>query len=635
MPILTCPILESVEHVFSPVVNQVTHRILQTLNVESIIGNNIFINADWSTHSATKDKVGNARVGMNVFNVEPQIQMNPTSQKWDVYSFEYTAAYGIGLNARDRSMPTYRDHANGIRTIELVSPVTISMNCELRIQSTPNAFSLPTMIFNQFENGAIPRYHDLHFDYPVPKPIVTVLFQIWKMDRSYGEPAGVSFMDYIRKHSYNQLWTVTKQRDQDEYELTVPCYNLKALAALEYSEDRPSGVMSEKLPIGYSIPFTYSVQFGLPNTLALIYPCVINNQLLPAECLNVDEQSRYNGVVEYARHGLTYETATNYYRFNEYKNLAYFQTPWYDDWVIKSDNTITNAGQEVIVIMHVLVDEVEGLYTAIDLKEDFDDKVHLDEYVKNLIRLEGREAVDLYAPVCISLFREDKALNPSHDFSIDENQVLHFKAADLYQHYRVVISVNVDIYKIRPKWYRLLLRAYGYLPDTLKRGIDQRLDSGDWAGFIADFRYSYRSVNFDWDSLGYFIGVDLLALINNRRAARNQVDYARDDDNYNDYYGVNGKLPWDYDLTQLHLGDIDYLKYSANSNYNGGIWVDVLIDPITGHTYYPGESTEGLEGLERKQIQLSPAVILGGANANYQNTRVNRTTFITRSAHKS
>ena len=637
MPTLTCPVSELVHHVYAPVVRQLAHRILKCLNMEQAIGNEIFISADWITHSATSDANDNPKVRKNRFMVEPQLQLNPTSQKWDVYSFEYTAAYGIGEVFKNRSMPIYRDPINDIKINELVSPVTITLNCELVIQQTELAFETPTKIFNQFENGAIYKYHDLSYDYPVPKLIISVLFKIWELDREYGKPANVSFMDYIKAKTYNQCWSIMKQRDTEEYELTVPCYNLKALATLEYSEDKPQGVMENKLPVGWSIPFTYTVQFGVPNTLALIYPCVINNQLVPDYMLNFDEQSRYNAIIEKARHGSTYENYTNYLKSNEHLPIPYLQTPWYDDWVLPQGNSLEKSGLIPFLIMHVLVDEDKGLYTTIDLNEPFDDKVSMSEVTKAFLHLEGREAVDRHSPYCVAVFRDDKELDPTRDYSIDTQMKVHFKAFDLYAHYRIVIAVVRSVTTVRPKWYRLLLRFFAVLPVECRDSIIRRIREQDWSYWIKDFLYAY---DLDWslDKSGYLSKL-LLDEVLKKRLASLQIERARG--NSPEYYGT-----WVDDLeaiiarlgidpSKFHVGDIDILRYTQNvgNGLNEDWGVFGKIDPLTGCIYYPGEELPGGVELEDYYITLSNSVTIEGLrHANNTSRRIDRATFITRSA---
>lgn len=69
MPVLSRAINEQQDHIFMPVISQLSHRILQSLEFEDVIGDQIYINTDWSTHSITSDSTGNADVAQNFFRL--------------------------------------------------------------------------------------------------------------------------------------------------------------------------------------------------------------------------------------------------------------------------------------------------------------------------------------------------------------------------------------------------------------------------------------------------------------------------------------------------------------------------------------------------------------------------------------
>ena len=473
MPVITRPISELTDHVFMPIVRQVSHRLLTTLGYAEVIGDQIYINADWSTHSDTSSN-DNANVGQTRFSVEANLQLNPTSQKWDCYTFHHTTAYGVSnINLHDKD-PIYADPRNRVHIQEMVSPATITMNCSLVLQSSELAFQTPQMIFNAFENGAVFTFVDLVFDYPVPKPIVSTLLQIWKMDRDYGRNAGISFEQYIKDRS-NQGWQVRKHRELDEYEIVVPVYDLKSLSTLEYSDDKPEGVMEDKLPVAWNIPFTFTLQFALPTLNIIKFPAVINNQLYPCQFLSPHNNQRFNGLPEY-HHGIADENYDKaYLRFHE---LSYWQSPWYDDWQPPINAPIRSYEQKIVLILGLTVEE-PSLENDIDLSGDFDEIIKLSPFVKEMLYQEGEDAKDMHAPYVVTLFKEDYQLHPN-DYNFDEELHLKFKATSLYARYHIVITVNSDIYNIRPKWFNLISNYYQFIPGDLRNSFLHRLFRGDW-----------------------------------------------------------------------------------------------------------------------------------------------------------
>ena len=69
MPLITCGILENVDHIFHPIVKQVAHRLVDSLNLTSVIGDGIYIDSDWSTHSKTSSLSKDAIVNAEQFRV--------------------------------------------------------------------------------------------------------------------------------------------------------------------------------------------------------------------------------------------------------------------------------------------------------------------------------------------------------------------------------------------------------------------------------------------------------------------------------------------------------------------------------------------------------------------------------------
>lgn len=477
MPLLTRPVSELTDHVFMPITRQVAHRLLSSLGYTDIIGDQIYINTDWSAHSVTSNANDNANTRQNRLSIEANLQLNPTSQKWDCYTFHHTAAYGINQLTLHNSDPIYSDINTQVEITELVAPVTIAMNCELVLDSSEYAFQTPQMIFNAHENGAVYSYTDLFFDYPVPKPIVSMLVQIWKMDRQFGYNAGVTFEQYVKIRS-NNGWQVHKHRELDEYEIVVPVYDLKTLCSLEYSEDRPSGVQENKLPVGWSIPFVYTIQFAIPTINILKYPVIINNQLMPDNCIITDQHIRHNTLDEH-HHGKADEGYAKYTNNpNKHRAADHFIYPWYDDWIVPTDSLLVRRHRSPVAIIDLTVEE-DSKVNTISLKDDFDEDFRLTPLIKEFLYQEDSNATDMYAPYSVSVFKNNTQLSQD-SITFDENLNLTFTADSKYAIYRIVISIATDIYRIRPRWYALLGKYYAYLATDLKQSMLHRLTHGDW-----------------------------------------------------------------------------------------------------------------------------------------------------------
>lgn len=477
MPIMTRPVSELTDHIFMPVVRQLAHRLLSSLGYSEIIGDQIYINTDWSAHSSIGTSDDNANVRQNRLSIETNLQLNPTSQKWDFYTFHHTTAYGIDQRTLHNSDPIYFDKRNQVEITQCVAPATIVMNCELVLESSEFAFQTPQMIFNHFETGSVFSFTDLFFDYPAPKPIVSMLLQFWEMDRDFGKPAGISFEEYIKIRT-NGGWQVRKHRDLKQYEIVIPVNDLKALCTLEYSEDRPSGIMENKLPVGWTIPFVYTIQFAIPTLNILRYPILINNQLLPENMIIVDNHQRFNTMVEY-HHGKADEAYHKGHNLPmQYHRGIANHYPWYDDWIVPTDSPLMMKSRVPVAVIALTVEEDTPI-NVIGLKDDFDEDFKLSPLVKEMLYQEEHHALDYYAPYQISVFKENRQLD-QESLYFDGDLTLKFKATNLYERYRIVISVAKDTYYVRPRWHKLLAKYFEYLPNNLKLSMIHRFLNGDW-----------------------------------------------------------------------------------------------------------------------------------------------------------
>ena len=567
MPVLARPTTELTDHVFFPIIRTVSHRLLEFFDYTEEIGDRIYINTDWSTHSKTDDIQKNAMLGQQAFRVDAQIRLNPTSQEWDCYTWHHTTAYGIGQRTLNDTQPVYLDKENRVRMVEMRSPVSIDLNCELILKSADLAYQTPQQIFNGHENGAIYHFNDFAFDYPVPKQIISVLYGLWKMDRIKGMPAGVDFCAYIGMHT-GQGWQVHKHREKNEYELVVPVYDLKALATLKYSDDRPQAQMQDRLPIGFTIPFIYTIQFAMPTICLLQYPVVYNNQLVPEIYLPRSPNQRDNRTHE--RHiGYADENFDRQYReLHRYPDLL--KTPDYDDWSTPGNNPAEKYRHMTVAIIHLLVDE-DTETTTINLNDPVDSEISFSETTLNILREQGAGSMDLDAIFTVQLFKDDYPLKPGDDWNIDSDLKLTFKPADLQSHYRVTVSVAEALQYINSKWYDLLKKYFAGLNNGLKYQIIDSIYSGKW------YNKAWRN---------YYLWVD--------------------PHNGDIYYRLDGK-------NRPYLG-----RYGRNYNANpvlGGLLANL------NDTTWPYVVDGGIR---------STNWIGGSGNANYTEARIFRTGIISR-----
>lgn len=479
MPLLSCAVTELTDHIFMPIIRQLSHRLLERLSLDKLIGDRIYIDTEWATHSRTSTLENDAIVENNAFRVEANLQMNPTSQKWEFYTFHHTTAYGISPRTLHDSQPVFCDTVNRIKVIQMISPVTIVMNCKLQLMSADLSFSAPQQIFNAWENGAVFDFNDLMYDYPIPRPILETLYGLWKLDRQYGEPGGISFAKYLAYYSNNTIQVHTNRDIPGEYEAVIPMNDLKTLATLEYSEDRPNGEMEGRLPTSWEIPFMYTVQFGMPTLNLLQFPILVDNQLVPAKYIpHYAKNERINRTPEF-HHGYADQ---KYDRRENHHFISSAKIPFYDDWKCPSNSAAVKNSHVEFAVMALQIDENEGLNTVIDFDADIDATYKLPPVVKEIMYQQGKYTTQPDSIITISLFREDKALIGGRDYTFDRDMKLRFKAMNTHSHYHAVLSIAGDIYNVNPDLWWMFAKYFNFLNDSIRSQVMQFINNGWWLG---------------------------------------------------------------------------------------------------------------------------------------------------------
>lgn len=381
------------------------------------------------------------------------------------------------MSFKNSTFPVYHDSVNNVSIVQSITPVTIVLNCELFLQAAELAFKTPQMIFNGHENGAIVHFNDLAYDYPVPEPIVSILHHLWKMDRDKGQPAGIDFVQYLNLHTASK-WTYHKNRRLNQYEVVIPCFDLKTLATLEYTEDKPQGVMQDKLPVAFGIPFQYTIQFGMPALNILSYPVVYNNQLVPDEMIPIDPNPRFNAMDE-SHHGIAdeaYEKGHNR-PFGTFSGTARF--PFYDDWNPPETSPAWKRSYKPLMIFALTVDE-QNEFDVEDLSIDPSDQIKLKPIVKEHLYQQGNESMSHDVLYNVALYRNNHTLLPNKDYTFDRDLKLSFKPLDLHSQYHIAISALTDLNLLNPKWFGLIFKYFPVYPKYVRDFVRNRIETGAW-----------------------------------------------------------------------------------------------------------------------------------------------------------
>ncbi len=476
MPFISSPIMESPEHIFKPVIEQIAFRLVATLDLIDVVKDNIYINTDFMSKTSTSNLAKDAIINVDALRVDAQIQLNPTSQKWDSYTFTHTISHGIYRTSFGDMTPIYYDGVNSVRVTELLTPATVQMNCVFHVRSANLAYRLPTQLRNIFGSGMV-QYEDLFFDYPIPKPILHVIEGIRKQDRSI-EP-DTSLYDYIRVRT-NNTWALNQNRvktDTKEYIRQVR--NLQSLLAVEYTDDRPNVVKTNDSAAEWEIPVVLTLQFGVPQLLLMHYPAVVGNKLLPSTYISEEDAQRDNRLV-----GNFHSSSLNRYmkltanKHHYYPEPQVTHSPKYDEWLPPTDWRYHKYGHTTIATIGILLDENEELLTTLDMKQFSDEAFDLQRFVKMILMYEGKFATRPNSIITLSIFGNDRMLSWERDIDITDDLVIKFKGVDLHTQYRLVISVCRDLRYIDPTWHWILDHFKPHFDLSMQQAIDKAFHEG-------------------------------------------------------------------------------------------------------------------------------------------------------------
>lgn len=472
MPTVSCAIMELPEHVFKVVIEQIAFRLVSTLDLVDIIGDNIYINTDFMSKTSTSNISKDAIINIEALRVDAQIQMNPTSQKWDAYTFAHTISHGITRTALQDMPLIYSDGINGVRVVEQQTPVTITMNCVFHMESAILAHTLPGQLRNLFGSNMV-QYTDLFFDYPIPKPILHVIHGIYKQDRYRDKEQ--SFIDYIAERTAN-TWNIKANTNiSTTTEFVKQVRSIQSLLAVEYTDDKPNANKTNESAAEWQIPIVLTVQFGMPNLNIIHYPAVIGNKLLPAEYISdVDAQRTTRLLGGFNSTSLNaYAESHKYGRYSPEAQVVH--SPKYDDWSPPSDWEYRKHGHAPIAIIGILLDENETLHTTLDMKEFNDESFSLQPFVKDILIAEGKYALESDSIITLSVFMNDTQLAPYKELHITDDLVLSFNGIDINAQYRLVISVCRKVKYIDPIWRPQIWVYREDFDSAMRNDIDQAI----------------------------------------------------------------------------------------------------------------------------------------------------------------
>lgn len=466
MPLLPSAITEYTNHIFDPIMNQVINRLIYKLGYKRIFEDRIYIKTNYRGPSDTSDGDNNAMLRADKFVAEATIQMQPDSVKWPTFNFNHTAAYGVnGGSIRNKNL-ILRDKLAKVSLWEQSSPCAITMSCRMHFLNKMHAYQTPHMINNMYLSGSILETNDLFFDYQLPGDIMKVLQVLHSL-----RDLPLDFIRYIREASSGIIGTDLNIRG-DRPELVVKKAQTHALYSLEYTDEQPGTDETGSSPNEFIIPFTYTLQFNVPNLLFLEYPIIIDNKLVPAECIAINTVDHPPG---YDDGGMTFTNMDTYYKYYKAHPKTCFVNPFYEDWIPPTNSVPARFTQDPFYIGTLLIED-PNVPMSISLKGDIGDGCTLDPVCQAILKQQGNDSFNYDALINICVYKDNYILDRM-EMVLDENLNLKFYARDKSSIYRLVISQIRNVFKLNNKYWNLLFdyRDYFYIAEMLNHFFNKQV----------------------------------------------------------------------------------------------------------------------------------------------------------------
>lgn len=454
MPVLSYITPELESHVFYPVIKQMGHKVIYDLAIENIIKNNILVETGFSTPKNFHDGKHNATLQLNKLRLQAEINTNPNNLKWPNISFYHNLTYGISHTLKDRDYTIFfQDPTCGIKLYELWLPTYIQINCTLTLSDRNLAYQIPSMLYRKYAENNINHEH-ISYDYPLPKPIIALLFNLYKLKRFNKVDSFKKWLEICSDG--NTQFSINRVNTKKE--LVMKKILIDSLFSLEYSEAKPNEVILNRGATQYEINFTMHIQFTRPDMGIIDYPIVLDNQLLPANL--IPEELHRDEPLPNATGTINLPLWNEYLKgFNRVTNNktkpVCVKFPYYDDWFVPSDSFLIQRSYRPWFSCIFTMDE-ENEYTELPMGGILDDDLgyEIHPVVKYILKEQGQESFYDDCIFNLAVFNNDIPVEKTY-LKIDDDLNVSVKCIHKPIVRRIVLSEIQDLKYLNPKWLDL------------------------------------------------------------------------------------------------------------------------------------------------------------------------------------
>lgn len=461
MPIVHSVVSESNDHVYLPVITQMAHSLVNTLNLKQYIQENIHIETGWTTTKGTRDN-HKFRVRDHMFKVNATMQPYHTPA-FEHQTFPFAGGHGIYPHMLDNAyIPILKDPVSRISLHEVPMPCSFNLECQFWTNDRNLAYDFNKRLNLRYFTG-IAHTCSMIYDYPVPKDIISALFALYKYrkfderDKVFGKQE-VSFATWLDRLSITDFVLATS-RNGKRKELVINKSLDNIIYTVDHDGSQPSEDKSNTAPTGYSVNFSCKIQFTEVIALILKYPCMIDNTLLPETMIPIHRNHdtpirsmvpRYgNPVMDAAYRALSGNPITH----------DAIKCPFYDDWVVPESNLARRSYRPFFICLYSVEEGKDT--TSIDLNGTLYEDSQLHEVVKYILKEQGTESFKDDVIFNISSYIDDRP-QISKELMLDPDLKLYIRAGNIHPNRHLVISEISNYAFLNPKWKYLLDKFKDY-----------------------------------------------------------------------------------------------------------------------------------------------------------------------------
>lgn len=433
-----------VNRVYDPVSRQLINKVLSEIDVFNHFQDRIYQTSDHTAPLHTSDKNDNPMLGTEdrVTYIQ-NIRLNPENLEWEAVYHE-AVAKAMDLKTLESKCPILYHFPTGTTLTEYGQPCAITLDCVMNTSNRSLAHEFLTGLYNTLDVGDMIKRFDLIFDYLLPVEIYTILYMVSKM---MGNTQS-QFIQFLKLHSAHNVGLLSNKYDDNRKGLIARKHVTDVLSKVETTQDQPEAVTKDQSVTSYRVNFTVTVQFVRPVCMYLLYPIVINNQMIPGEAVTITPEDKYGFPKgnspffdEHAFREMKSAERKEHYRVETVK------VPWYDNWVCPGQSPVRKLNYFPFLTNVFTIDDEDNPQgeTVIDLQNLGEGVTLTQEVLEEIINAD-------YNPLYfdgkyhISIFADNMMVEPEY-LSLDSaNTVLHVPNREKHHIYRLVLSVNKEIF---------------------------------------------------------------------------------------------------------------------------------------------------------------------------------------------